>query len=107
MKTPIITVENGDVCFFSNVEDAATYLEPIDIKNEEYEIYDSEAMLLNAIPTEPKITILELDEKIFKKDHLTEAIKEFFIKIGLDVKGLNEASLEDLIKIGIKEYPTK
>jgi hypothetical protein len=42
METPIVVLESGDVLFFRSLSCAKRYLEPIDIRNDEYIAYDSE-----------------------------------------------------------------
>jgi len=49
MKTPIIANNRGDVCVFETIENAEKYIEPIDIKNNSWIIYDSEGRLLEAL----------------------------------------------------------
>jgi hypothetical protein len=46
MKAPIIVNGHGDVSIFESVEYAEQYLEPIDVKNKEYIVYDSEGHIL-------------------------------------------------------------
>ncbi len=46
MKAPIIVSENGSLSLFKTVQDAENYLEPIDIINQEYEIFDSDGKVL-------------------------------------------------------------
>lgn len=46
MKAPIIVYGHGDVSIFESVEYAEQYLEPIDVKNKEYVVYDSKGHLL-------------------------------------------------------------
>ncbi|MBF0435864.1 MAG: hypothetical protein HQL77_10900 [Magnetococcales bacterium] len=46
MKYPIIVSENGSLILFKTVQDAENYLEPIDIINQEYEIFDSDGKIL-------------------------------------------------------------
>ena len=46
MKLPIIADNFGDVLVFESVEKAETYMEPVDIRNGEYVIYDAEGYLL-------------------------------------------------------------
>ena len=42
----VIVVDNGDLSFFKTLQDAENCLEPIDVKNNEYVIYDSKGRLL-------------------------------------------------------------
>lgn len=39
---PLFVVEHGDVLIFSSKEIAEKYIEPIDVLNEEYEVYDAQ-----------------------------------------------------------------
>jgi len=45
MRVPVIVYENGDVSLFASQEDAERALEPIDIKNCEYQIFDASALV--------------------------------------------------------------
>ena len=40
MDMPIIVNDNGDISFFANIKDAELYLEPDDIKQNFYEIFN-------------------------------------------------------------------
>lgn len=46
MKLPIIIDANGDIELYETIRDAETSIEAIDVKNNEYIIYDSCGMLL-------------------------------------------------------------
>ena len=41
MRPPIVIDEHGDISIFPSVEAAARYMEPIDVRNNEYVAYDS------------------------------------------------------------------
>lgn len=47
MKTPIVVYENGDVSLFDSVESAEQALEPLDVANSEYRIFDGDGNELN------------------------------------------------------------
>ena len=47
-KMAIFAVENGDITVFKTVEVAEKYIEPIDVKNNEYKIYDSRGFVYSA-----------------------------------------------------------
>jgi len=51
MRPPIIVNNRGDVGIFDSVERAERDLEPIDIRNGEYVIYDSEGRLVECVIT--------------------------------------------------------
>lgn len=47
MKMPIVAVDSGgDLCFFKSIEAAERYLEPIDVRAGEYEVFDAEGQRL-------------------------------------------------------------
>ncbi|MFI3158436.1 MAG: hypothetical protein QX199_20015 [Methylococcaceae bacterium] len=46
MKAPIIVCENGDINIFQSKEDAESYMEPTDVENAEFMVFDSEGKTL-------------------------------------------------------------
>jgi hypothetical protein len=46
MKLPIIVSEHGDITVFADWESAEQYLEPQDVRNSEYQIFDAAGDLL-------------------------------------------------------------
>jgi hypothetical protein len=48
MKTPIVLSENGDLSIYDSVSELESHIEPVDVLNSEYEIFDSEGKLLVA-----------------------------------------------------------
>lgn len=46
---PIVVTDGNDVALFGSIEEAEIALEPIDVRNNEYTIYDSEGRLLAPI----------------------------------------------------------
>jgi len=48
MKLPIIADNRGDVLVFNSINSAECYLEPIDVRNGEYEVFDSNGALIKA-----------------------------------------------------------
>lgn len=103
---PIIVDEQGTAIVFESIEGAERYLEPIDVRNNEYVAYDSEGRLLRFLPTSPRITIeaAELDPR-----HSTE-VRELLIRLlgytGVAVDMLRGESLQDLVTKSL-EYKTK
>lgn len=55
MRPPIIPDENGAISFFASVEAAASYVESVDVRNNEYIAYDSLGYMLKLVPTEPVV----------------------------------------------------
>lgn len=48
MKVPIVVYESGDVSLFDSVESAEQALEPLDVANSEYRIFDGDGNELSA-----------------------------------------------------------
>ncbi len=115
MKTPIIVIEDGfDVSFYDSPEIAGSYLEPIDILDNVYEIYDADACLLEAKICNEKldkkwfdyfkpdyIDVVKIESgtvKIIHYDKLVKILTNFFHNtINLDVH--DNLSLSDLIDV--------
>ncbi len=103
---PIIVDEQGTATVFESIEDAERYLEPIDVRNEEYVAYDSEGRLLRLLPTSPRITIenAELEPR-----HSSE-VRDLLIRLlnysGHAVEKLQRENLADLVTMSL-EYKTK
>lgn len=47
MKTPIYINEHGDVTTFATVDEAETYMEPIDVERGEYVVTDADGQRLS------------------------------------------------------------
>jgi hypothetical protein len=107
MKLPIIVVESGDILFFRSLSIAEHYLEPIDVRNNEYITYDSEGRLLRLVPCEYTVKIELAEEEPTHAEKLREALLAFFTKVGFATDLLLQASLEELILEGLSNYETK
>lgn len=47
MKTPILINEHGDISTFASVEEAESYMEPIDVERGEYVVTDADGKPLS------------------------------------------------------------
>lgn len=105
IKTPIIVNENGDIDIFRDLETTENYLEPIDIKNGEYEIFDSEGRVIEqSIQKKKKYflsaeteTVLLSPSNTFDAPRLSKILKRHLISINIHFN--NESSLEDILSI--------
>lgn len=108
IKLPIIIDEHGDISIFLSVAEACDYLEPIDVKNNEYSAYDSEGRCLKlGIASEPTKGLFgrpSNKEKIqFNPSSVTDSsglslkLRLFLEKIGNPVSV--ETTLAELVKI--------
>ncbi|MUV14522.1 hypothetical protein [Noviluteimonas gilva] len=75
MRPPIIIDEHGDVSVFESVEAAARYIEPIDVRNNEYVAYDSAGYLLRLVPTEPRVSIPGYASDVPQPAQLAQALR--------------------------------
>ena len=61
VRPPIIVNEHGDIHVFPSVEEAETYLEPVDVRNNEYVAYDSEGRrLILSVRSRPRTFLFGL-----------------------------------------------
>lgn len=108
MKAPIFICDNGDVSIFESVEYAEKYIEPVDVIDEDFIIYDCEGMLLHPITQimETKnvecVKIIDSSGCKRKPDELKRQIMDFF---GRTNAPHNESlSLPNLIDSFIKAF---
>ena len=109
MKFPIIIYEHGDILLFTEVNRACDYLEPVDVKNNEYVAYDADGNLLElkvalvkrknivGITVEQEAVVIE--EGCAGKDTkgLADKIRSFLLCVG--VSDINEEyELSDLVR---------
>lgn len=103
MKLPVIINENGDVYFYDCLEKAELDIEPPDVKNNIYVIYDSEGLLLIPVvmddPVYDIVKIRASDEK--RPLELMETLISFLSEVGHDSVILETMSLEELVKLGL------
>jgi hypothetical protein len=111
MKTPIIIYEHGDISFFESVQDVERYLEPIDVKNDEYIAYDSEGRLLqlsveHRTPVD-RVVLSYSETQPMHALELKQILLDFFTRVGVNKEWLSNATLEELSAEGIKNYKTR
>jgi hypothetical protein len=113
MKPPIIIDNHGDLLVFESVEEAQGYLEPMDVKNLEYEAFDSEGRLLNVKVIEShegwkasklfgytsEQVVLESVESLPQHvDELRKKLISFLVTLGGSLPSLTGASLSELVE---------
>lgn len=103
MKTPIVINADGDVYFYDSLEKAELDIEPPDVLNNIYVIYDSEGLLLIPVvvddPVYDVVKIYASDEK--RPLELIETLINFFSEVGHDSVILRTMNLEELVKLGL------
>lgn len=109
---PIIVIDSGDVSLFADIKDAELYLEPDDVKQNAYEIFNRNGDLLNPIIlkkskkilfgtfVKERIQIMPYIPNINNKEYLLELLFKFCDNVKIEVpKGINLNNLVDrLIK---------
>ena len=111
MESPIIAHNKGDVLVFESVELAEQYLEPIDVVNGEYAIYDSRGRRINGvIVTHRGVEHVRLEpasDSGGAADELRRVLVAFLTHaLNVPDGGLHESSLEDLVKAA-QQFKTK
>lgn len=96
MKAPIVLDENGDVSLFATVEEAARYMEPIDVRNNEYVAYDSEGYRLKLVPGAINVMITGRTESKPSPEALNRLLNAYWERAAQD-KPPKTGSLEQLI----------
>ena len=112
MKPPIIVNEHGDVEVFTSVEDAEVYLEPIDVRNEEYTAFDSEGRklslrvikskrrgLFGLIPYHVETVKIECEEaEPQHESDLRSLLSDFLIHFDVPETWIAKASLAEMVE---------
>lgn len=57
MKTPILINEHGDLSIFTSVEEAESYMEPIDVERGEYVVTDADGLPLSVGVVEEEVPV--------------------------------------------------
>jgi hypothetical protein len=108
MEVPIVVLESGDVLFFRSLSRAEQYLEPIDVRNDEYIAYDSEGRLLRLIPHDHTVRVELAEEESTHANELKDALVNFFAEIDYATEDwLSKASLRELVLRGLSDFDTK
>jgi hypothetical protein len=105
VKPPIIADNRGDLCIFGSIKNADAYIEPIDIVNSEWVIYDSEGRLLKASVVKKgrlveSIVLEELEDEPCHQGDLRNALIDFLVRVGEPKEFLSACSLKQLVEKG-------
>ena len=103
MKPPfvLVTLGNGDTDVFDSSESLLGYVEPPDILNDEYVVFDSEGQALNLIATSryynKPIHLKPFEPPRYDITLLRECLMKYLTILGEDAVRLDEFSLDALI----------
>ncbi|MBK8466833.1 MAG: hypothetical protein IPL32_13470 [Chloracidobacterium sp.] len=101
MKLPIIIAEGLDVEFFYAINDAQIEMEPIDIRDGIYKVFDAGGQRLDPVPDDSPYVGAEIIETGEDHSHqLTELLFDFYEYLGLNPEILKKMELAQLIEIG-------
>jgi hypothetical protein len=116
MKVAIVLDNNGDLLFFRDVEQAETYVEPIDVRNGEYTGFDAEGRrlslsvesrqeggVLGRLGGRSERVAIASDVTTAKhRDQLERDVRDFLRRAGVEQQWLDTAQLEALIGKGLE-----
>jgi len=91
-RAPIIVDARGDVSAFDSVEAAEVALEPIDVSNKEYKVFDAEGTLLEPRVTSNGLRVRLVDSSPPERqpDELAVVLRRFLSRMGAEKTGLAE-----------------
>ena len=104
MRPPIVLDEHGDISLLSTAEAAARYVEPIDVRNDEYIAYDSAGFLLKLDPTEPVVSISGYLSDQPNQDQLEQVLRSFVERASGSPVPAEVTSLEGLLALCVRQF---
>lgn len=104
MRPPIVINEHGDISLFPSVEAAARYVEPIDVRNNEYIAFDSAGFLLQLVPTEPVVGIPGYQSDVPHQEQLAQTLRSYLERASSTSVPPGVTSLEALLAICIRTF---
>jgi hypothetical protein len=104
MRPPIIIDEHGDITLFPSVETAARYVEPMDVRNNEYVAYDSAGFLLQLVPAEPVASIPGYLSDLPHQEQLVRALRSFLERASGGTVPAEVTSLEGLLALCVRTF---
>ena len=101
-EPPIIVNEKGDVELYEGLLEAARDLEPIDVENEEFIVFDSRGLLLIPKVTQDGIRV-ELEDSSppdYREDQLVSVLRRSLSRLGED---LTQTPEDEIWRRGLPE----
>jgi len=107
MSEIVIAYEHGDILIFDSRERAEKYLEPIDVKNDEYILYngDGKRLIANVVRDSNGIdrtVIFEDRVDNSAQDELREILTRLLTLSGFDLDSLKNMTLSELVSVSLK-----
>jgi len=113
MKTPIIVNESskieapGDVSLFESVFAAERYLEPEDVENKEYFIFDSEGQRLRPLVEGRSVRLTQSETDPNQAETLRSMLAWLLELAGNQEAWCRNASLSELVQKAFERYKTR
>jgi len=109
IRPPIIVDESGDISIFDSARSAERYLEPIDVRNEVYEVYDATGRRLKPeIRAETRLffgrfgfkteSVVLVSSELVEADRLQQRLLRFLEKVKKGDASLAALPLETLVE---------
>jgi len=104
LNPPIFVIEGLDVTVYHSIEDTLRALEPVDVRNNEYSVYDSEGHRLElGVARVPfwgfeKVVLDDVESEPKHAPELASQLASFLADSGVDPTWLAAASLSQLEK---------
>lgn len=91
-RAPIIVNERGDVSLYETLAEAEVALEPIDVENNEYTIFDSEGLTMVPRIAEDRIHVKLSDSSPgpHEPEQLQEVLRRFLARLEPNLRGVAE-----------------
>ena len=91
-KPPIIVNEKGDVELYETIPDAEVALEPIDVENDEFTIFDSDGLVIVPRVAADRIHVELRDSspQEFEPDQLQATLRRFLSQLDEELTGASE-----------------
>lgn len=112
MKMPIVLSENGDISIYDSLNKLESHIEPVDVLNSEFEIYDSAGKRLSAEVGSRRgsglfgllggtvrfVKVFEPDNAEVQNDRLQKLLKSHLQNLNELSDSYDDLSISDLIE---------
>lgn len=95
VKPPIIVNQQGDVMIFEDIKEAESYIEVVDVENEEYVVFDSEGLVLTPRVLEDGIHVRLLNSSLLDPQpvELAGVLRRMLSQLGVEKTGVREDTI--------------
>ena len=110
MRPPIVLYDKGDVDLFLTTEDAENAIEIIDVRNQEYVVYDSEGKLLRfriierpmvgGLLRRRDVVLEEAEETASHRQELRNVVRQFLMHSGFSDESLPDELSQLIAELG-------